>query len=32
MNELYELTEGNKEILESKYGWLNDNLVNTGQQ
>ena len=31
-NELYELTEADREILESKDGWLNDNLLDAGQQ
>ena len=31
-NELYELTEADREILESKDGWLNDNLMDAGQQ
>ena len=29
--ELYELTETDREILESKDGWLNDNLMDSGQ-
>ena len=31
-NELYELTVADKEILESKNGWLNNNLMDAGQQ
>ena len=31
-NELYETTEADREILESKDGWLNDNLMDAGQQ
>ena len=31
-NELYELTVADKEILESKDGWLNNNLMDAGQQ
>ena len=31
-NELYELTEADREILESKYGWLNDNPMDIRQQ
>ena len=31
-NELYKFTEAGKEILESKDGWLNDNLMDAGQQ
>ena len=31
-NELYKLTEAGREILESKDGWLNDNLMDAGQQ
>ena len=31
-NELYKLTEADREILESKDGWLNDNLMDAGQQ
>ena len=31
-NELYELTEAGREILESKDGWLNDNLMDAGRQ
>ena len=31
-NEVYELTETDREILKSKNGWLNDNLMNEGQQ
>ena len=31
-NELYELTEADREILESKDGRLNDNFMNAGQQ
>ena len=31
-NELYELTEADKKILESKDGWLNDSLMDVGQQ
>ena len=31
-NELYELTEADREILESKEGWLNDNPMDAGQQ
>ena len=31
-NELHGLTEVDKEILESKDGWLNDNRMNAGQQ
>ena len=30
-NELYELTEADREILESKDGWLNDNLMDARQ-
>ena len=30
-NELYETTEANREILEVKDGWLNDNLMDAGQ-
>ena len=31
-NELYELTKADKEILESKDGWMNNNFMNTGKQ
>ena len=31
-NELYELTEADRKILESKDGWLNDNCMDAGQQ
>ena len=31
-NELYKLTEVDREILESKGGWLKDNLMNARQQ
>ena len=31
-NVLYEPTEEDREILESKNGWLNDNLMDAGQQ
>ena len=31
-NELYEVTEADREILESKDGWLNDNFMGAGQQ
>ena len=31
-NELYELTDAHREILESKDGWLNDNLMDAVQQ
>ena len=31
-NELYELTVADREILESIGGWLNDNLMDAGQQ
>ena len=31
-NELYELTEAVREILKSKDGWLNDNLMDARQQ
>ena len=31
-NELYELTEADREILENKDGWMNDNLMDKGQQ
>ena len=31
-NELYELTEADRKILESKDGWLNNNLMDAGQQ
>ena len=31
-NELYELTETDREILEGKDGWLNDNLMDARQQ
>ena len=30
--ELFEHTEADMEILESKDGWLNDNLMDTGEQ
>ena len=31
-NELYQLAEADREILERKDGWLNDNLMDAGQQ
>ena len=31
-NDLYDLTDAHREILESKDGWLNDNLMDAGQQ
>ena len=31
-NELYELTEADRKILESKDGWLNNNLMDAGQK
>ena len=29
-NELYEFTEADREILERKDGWFNDNLMDAG--
>ena len=31
-NELYQLAKADRKILESKDGWLNDNLMDAGQQ
>ena len=31
-NELHEFTDADREILESKDGWLNDNVMDAGQQ
>ena len=31
-NELYEFTDVDREILENKDGWLNDNVMDAGQQ
>ena len=31
-NELYQLAEADREILERKGGWLNDDLMDAGQQ